>query len=114
MNLSWRIARRYLFSKKSTNAINIISIISMTGMTVCTASFILILSVFNGFEGLVIRLYDSFYPDMRVKSAEAKIFSAPDSMVRMISLLDGVEQVSSVLEENAMVVYEDRQHIATL
>ena len=50
MNLALRIAKRYLLSKKSTNAINIIAGVSVMGMIVGTAALILVLSVFNGFE----------------------------------------------------------------
>ncbi|MFC2175878.1 ABC transporter permease, partial [Bacteroidota bacterium] len=60
MNLPVHIAKRYLFSKKSHNAINIISGISIAGVTVVTAAMVIVLSVFNGFEGLVISLYNVF------------------------------------------------------
>ncbi|HYH55263.1 MAG TPA: ABC transporter permease, partial [Anseongella sp.] len=56
MNFSFYIARRYLLSKKSTNAINIISLISVLGVFIGSAALLIILSVFNGFEGLVLSL----------------------------------------------------------
>ena len=112
MNLPFKIARRYLFSKKSTNAINIISYVSMGGMMVCTAAFILILSVFNGFEGLVISLYDTFYPDVKIEAAEGKVFTISDEKLEELKNIDGVLAISKVLEENALLMYSNRQSIA--
>ena len=114
MNLAFQIARRYLFSKKSTNAINIITLVSMGGIMVCSAAFILILSVFNGFEGLVISLYDTFYADIKIEAKEGKVFTISDEKIAEITELKGVNAVSKVLEENALLMYSDRQHIATV
>ncbi|MGI4805414.1 MAG: hypothetical protein ACRYFL_11620, partial [Janthinobacterium lividum] len=74
MNTSAFIARRYLFSKKSTNAINIISGISMMGVLVGSAALILILSVFNGIETQIVALYSSFTPELKVLPAKGKTF----------------------------------------
>lgn len=74
MNLPLKFARRYLFAKKSTNAINIISGIAVGGIAVGTAAIILILSVFNGFEDLIKSLYGSFNPDIKVTVIEGKVF----------------------------------------
>jgi lipoprotein-releasing system permease protein len=112
MNLTFKFALRYLFSKKSANAINIISYISMLGMTICTAAFILILSVFNGFEGLVKDLYNSFYPDMKIVAAEGKTFELDSLQWHQIQSIDGVRAASKVLEESALLVYGNRQQPA--
>ncbi|HMU69167.1 MAG TPA: ABC transporter permease, partial [Chitinophagales bacterium] len=66
MKFTLRIAWRYIFSRKSTNAINIISGISMSGIMIGSAALIIVLSAFNGFENLVQRLYNTFYPDITV------------------------------------------------
>ncbi len=112
--LPLRFARVYLFSRKSTNAINWITGIAMTGIAVCSAAFILILSVFNGFEGLVLQLYDSFYPDIRIEAAAGKTFVADDDMLEQITALPGVRAASRVLEENALLMYDGRQQPARL
>ncbi|MFZ1634817.1 MAG: ABC transporter permease, partial [Chitinophagales bacterium] len=78
MKLTLRIAWRYIFSKKSTNAINIISGISMSGIIIGSASLIIVLSAFNGFENLVARLYSTFYPDITITPLVGKVF-VPDS-----------------------------------
>lgn len=114
MNPAFYIAKRYLFSKKSTNAINIISLISMLGITVCTAAFIIILSVFNGFEGLVKEMYNSFYPDMKIESVEGKVFILNENQIEEIKAIEGIRAASQVLEENGLLLYGERQQPATL
>lgn len=114
MNLPVQFARKYLFSRKSTNAINLISGVSMLGMTACSAAFILILSAFNGLEGLVFNLYDSFYADIRIEKVEGKVFNVSPDTMDLIRQTEGVRVVSQVLEENALLVFEDRQQPATV
>ena len=75
MNLPFFIARRYFLSKKSQRAINIISMISVTGVMIGTAALIIVLSVFNGFETLILRLYNSFDPDLKISVVQGKSFS---------------------------------------
>lgn len=112
--LSFKIALRYLFSKKSANAINIMSAITSVAMGVGAMALILVLSVFNGFEGLVVSLYDSFYSDVKVSSLVGKTFELDDEKIKQIQAIEGVEFVSKVLEENGIVVYNEKQHIATI
>lgn len=73
MNTAFYIARRYLLAKKSTNAINIISAISMLGVMVGSAALIIILSVFNGFEEMVLKMFNSITPQIVVVPAEEKL-----------------------------------------
>ena len=75
MNFPFFIARRYLFSKKSTNAINIISGISMVGVAVATMALVIVLSVFNGFHDLVASFFTNFDPQIEVVPTRGK--SAP-------------------------------------
>jgi lipoprotein-releasing system permease protein len=112
--LSFRIALRYLVSKKSANAINIMSAITSVAMGVGAMALILVLSVFNGFEGLVISLYDSFYSDVKITSTIGKTFELNEQKFKQIKGIEGVEFVSRIVEENGIVVYNDKQHIATI
>jgi len=105
MNLPFKIARRYLFSKKSTNAINIISGISVIGIIACTVALILILSVFNGFGDFIGGLYDAFNPDVKVTPESGKVFVPKENDLKAISELKGVVSISKTLEENAMFEY---------
>lgn len=114
MRFTIRIAWRYIFSKKSTNAINIISGISMLGIIIGSASLIIILSAFNGFESLVLKLYSSFYPDITITAAEGKVFIPDEELLKQISEIDGVEFISKSLEENALLAYDKQEHIATI
>lgn len=108
------IASRYLFAKKKHHVINIISIISVTGVLVGTAGLIIVLSVFNGFSGLVMSLYDSFDPDLKVSPVEGKNMTLPDGYIDNLQKIEGVQQVSQTLTENALVRYGERQYIATI
>lgn len=112
--LAFLIGRRYLFSKKSHNAINIITGISVVGVAVVTAAMVIVLSVFNGFEGLVISLYSSFDPPVLITPTKGKVFPFDDQMRHRMASVSGVNGVVEVLEENCLVRYRDRQHFATV
>ena len=114
MQLPITFARRYLVSKKSSNAINIISWISAAGIFVGSLGLILVLSVFNGFEGLVISLYNTFNPDFVIEVKEGKSFAPDSSLIRKLGAIEGVRAVSRVIEENALLTYGDQQYIATV
>ncbi len=108
-SLTFDIARRYLFGKKSTNAINIITGISIFGISIGTAALILILSVFNGFEGLLSGLFNAFNPDIKITAAEGKLFDCNKDLIKKISNIDGVEYVSKTVEEIAFFEYRGIQ-----
>lgn len=114
MNTSYYIAKRYLFSKKSVNAINFISGISMLGVFVGSAALIIILSVFNGFENIVLTMYNTFSPELRIEPAEGKTFDPSDS--RFLNLKNDKRflNYTEVLEEKALVRYGDSQSIALI
>lgn len=114
MNLPIKIARRYLFAKKSTNAINIISGISVLGVAVGTAALILVLSVFNGFEDLIMGMFDSFNPDVKVTPVEGKTFEVDSATIYQLEALPGVAQVSQTLEEVAFFEFEGNQDFGIL
>ena len=113
-DLSIFIALRYFFSKKSQGAINIVSAIASTGVMVGTAALITVLSVFNGFQDLVLKLYNSFDPDIRIELLEGKKFPANELPVEKLRSIPGVAFVIPVIEESALVKYRDRQHIIKL
>ena len=109
-----RVAWRYIFSRKSTNAINIISGITMLGITIGSAALIIVLSAFNGFGSLVIGLYGAFYPDITITPAQGKVFNANPDMMKDLGNIPGVLYISQTLEENAMLAYNEQEHIATI
>ncbi|HWB64855.1 MAG TPA: FtsX-like permease family protein [Chitinophagales bacterium] len=112
--LAYKFAFRYIFSKKSTNAINIIARVSMVGMAVGAFALIVVLSVFNGFEGLVVSLYDSFYPDVEVSAAVGKNFEDNPALLKKIEAVNGVTAVSRVLEENAYFEYGNHAQLGAV
>lgn len=109
MNLPFYIGRRYLFSKKSHNAINVISAISVCGIAVATMALVCTLSVFNGFQGMVANMFNSFDPDLCITPAGGKVFDVQDPQVQKAIHLNGVEMVAQTLEENALLKYGDKQ-----
>ena len=114
MNLPLKIARRYLFAKKSTNAINIITGISVMGIAIGTAALVLVLSVFNGFEDLILGLFSKFNPDVKVTVTVGKTF-VPDSVkLAELKTLPGVEIVSESLEEVAFFQYRESEDFGIL
>ncbi|MCX6273825.1 MAG: ABC transporter permease [Bacteroidetes bacterium] len=114
MNLPLFIAKRYFFSKKSQRAINIVSMISMLGVMIGTGALVVVLSVFNGFESLVISLYNSFDPDIKITAAEGKSFIPDPTVILNMKQMEGISAVSLSLEENALVKYHEKQYIATI
>lgn len=107
-------AWRYFKAKKSTNAINIIAWVSMVAIIVITAAFIVLLSVFNGFEGLVKSLYSTFYADMRIVPSEGKkILLTPDQL-KKIAADPGVANYSRIIEDKALLQNGDVQAIVYL
>ncbi|BDS13361.1 FtsX-like permease family protein [Aureispira anguillae] len=114
MNLPFKFARRYVFSKKSTNAINIISGIAVFGIAIGSMALIIIMSVFNGFESLLGGFIGNFKPDVKITTVEGKVFVPDSSLIHQIRLLDGVTAVSQTLEEIALLEYDGIQNIANL
>jgi len=114
MKLPFQIAKRYLFSKKSTNAINIISLVSMIGMGLGSFALIVLLSVFNGFEHLVLDLQNSFYSDLEIKATKGKTFEPVQDILKELSTENGIASYSYILEENAYLKYKDKERLATI
>jgi lipoprotein-releasing system permease protein len=114
VNFSFFIARRYLFSKKSTNVINVISGISVIGVLVGTAALVILLSAFNGLESWVVKLYNSFDPDIKIERVDHKRFTAQEFPFEKLKSLQDVAYVLPVLEENGMLTYNDAQFICTI
>ncbi len=114
MKLSLYIAKRYLFAKKSRNAINIISSVSVAGVTIGTMALIIVLSVFNGLETLVRSIFNTFDPDLKITPAEGKTFIPDSAKLTLLSKVDGVACYSLCVEENALLKYGEKQYIAAI
>ncbi len=114
MNLSFHIARRYLFSRKSHNAINIISGAAVCGIAVATLAMVCTLSVFNGFQSLVSGMFSLFDPEVKITPAKGKVFDSQLESILKIEHFPEIEGFSEVLEDNVLLSYYDRQVPATL
>lgn len=114
MRFPFYIARRYLISKKKHNAINLISAISAFGVMGGSLAFILVLSVFNGFEGVVLSLFNAFHAEVRITPAEGKTFTLSAMQQEQIRKIPGVVHYHEVIEEIALLRYRGKQHIASL
>lgn len=109
MNFPLFIARRYLFSKKSHNAINVISIISVTGIAIATMAMVCVLSVFNGFGGIVEEMFSAFDPDLKIKAKAGKVFNYDTPAFTKALTHESVLLFSETLEENALFKFEEQQ-----
>lgn len=114
MNFPFYIARRYLFSKKSTNAINVISGISVVGVAVATMALVVTLSVFNGFHDMVASLFTQMDPQLKITPVKGKTVAADDSLLTSIRQLPQVEVATEVMEDQALAVYGERQAMVLL
>ena len=107
-------AWRYFKAKKSANAINLIAWVTVGVITFAIACQILVLSVFNGFEGLVKSLYNSFYADIKITPAKGKTFILTPQQLALIKQQPGINAVSLIAEEHALLQNEDTKAIIYL
>lgn len=109
MNFPFYIARRYLFSKKSTHVINLISGVSVIGVAVATMALVVTLSVFNGFHDLVANLLTAFDPQLEVVPVEGKTAPADDPVLTKVRQLPAIDVATECVEDQALAIYNDRQ-----
>ena len=114
MNFPFFIARRYVLSKKSTNAINVISAISVVGVAVGTMALVIVLSVFNGFHDLVASFFTNFDPQIELVPTQGKTAPADDPLLDQIRKMPEVSVHTDVLEDQGLAVYGDRQQMVTV
>lgn len=106
--MKWRFALRYLISPKSHSVINIIASVSLLSMAVPVAAMVILLSVFNGFEGLVRDLYKAVDADIEIRSTHL-LRSDDDALRSRIAECEGVEALSFVVERQAMLCYRNNR-----
>lgn len=114
MNLSFFIARRYLISKKSNNAINIISWISIIAIAVTTAALIVILSAMNGLTGAVANLYNTFEPDLKITAAKGKYFEPNVKLFSALKNIPEIESVSETYSDKALIKNNEKQTLVSV
>lgn len=107
-------AVRYLFSKKSVNAINIISSISVVGVFVSTAALVIVLSFYNGMEKFILSMYSSFTPDLRVEPTKGKLFESNSVAFENIQFDPAIKSYSEVIEDKVLIQYDNQQYIGLI
>lgn len=114
MNLSYRIAIRYFFSRNKRSFISVIARIAMAGVAVATMAMVVVLSVFNGMEDLNRKMFKTFDADVTISPAAGKRFTVTDSLLKVIRSVEGVDIITQVIEDNALARYGNQQTIIKL
>jgi len=114
MDLPYRIAKRYFFSRNKRSFISLIARIAMAGVGVGTMAMVVVLSVFNGMEDLNRKIFKTFDSDIRIMPAEGKRFAVSDSLLKKVRSVEGVKVVTQVIEDNALARYGNLQTIVRL
>ena len=109
MKFPFFIARRYLFSKKSSNAVNIVTRTSLACVCVVICALVIILSAMNGLSGLVESLYNSFHADIRISPEKGKTFVIDSLKAQSIRDLPGVNWYMEIVEENGLIKSNEKQ-----
>jgi ABC-type lipoprotein release transport system permease subunit len=112
MYFPFYIARRYLFSRKSHNAINTVSLVSACGVMVATIALVCALSVMNGFNTLIFSMFGSLDPELKITPRTGKVFDPAEARERC--RMPGIAVISEVLQDNALIRYGDRQVIGAI
>lgn len=114
MSFPFYIAKRYLFSKKSTNAINVISAISVVGVVVATMALVIVLSVFNGFHDLVASFSTQFDPQLKIVPTEGKTAPADDPILTELRQIPEVDVATECVEDQALAMFNGKQAMVML
>ncbi len=114
MDISYRIAVRYFFSRNKRSFISLIARIAMAGVAVGTMAMVVVLSVFNGMEDLNRKIFKTFDADVRIVPAEGKRFKVTPAMISWVKTVNGVKLVTQVVEDNALARYGNQQTIIRL
>ena len=114
MNFPFYIAKRYLFSKKSTHVINLISAISVIGVAVATMALVVVLSGFNGFSDLVASFFTSFDPQLKIEPVKGKMTAADAPELDKVKRLPEILVATECVEDQAMAIYQGRQAMVTV
>ena len=109
MNLSFTIAKRYLYAKKSQNIINVISMISVFGVLTGSMALVIVLSVFNGLHGFMGQLYTNFDPHLKLVPTSGKVISTDSIDFTKIKQTKGILHISEALEHQALLKFRKRK-----
>ena len=114
MKVSFYIAKRYLRSKSSTNAINIMTLIASAGITIASAALFIVLSGFAGLKTFSLSFSSFVDPDLKIIPAQGKTFSLDNTTLNKIETIDGVANISKIVEERVVISVDNKNVLATL
>jgi lipoprotein-releasing system permease protein len=112
LGFSLYIAKRYLFTKTSNNAINIVTIIASFGVIIGSLALFIILSGFSGLRTFSYSLLDVSDPDIKITSVKGKTFLITDDVQQILNKNQSIETSSKVIEERVFLEYNDKSEIA--
>ncbi|MGB3344722.1 MAG: FtsX-like permease family protein [Aequorivita sp.] len=112
MNFSLYIAKRYLFSKSSNNAINIITLIAAIGVVVGAMSLFIVLSGFSGLKDFSLQFTNVFDSDLKIYPQTGKTIDFTSAQKKMLQNVEGIESFSKIIEERVFLHYAGKNHIA--
>ena len=112
MNYPFYIAKRYLFSKSSNNAINVITLIAATGVIVGAMSLFIVLSAFSGLKDFSLQFTTVFDSDLKISPASGKTILFSKGIEQQLESDPDIEAFSKIIEERAFLQYKGRNHIA--
>jgi lipoprotein-releasing system permease protein len=114
LSVSFYIAKRYLRSKSSTNAINIMTLIASAGIVIASAALFIVLSGFAGLKTFSLSFSSFVDPDLKVMPAQGKTFSLDNNTLNKIEAIDGVATISKIVEERVVISVDNKNVLATL
>ncbi|MBQ0147748.1 MAG: ABC transporter permease [Flavobacteriaceae bacterium] len=113
-NISFYIAKRYIFSSSNTNAVNIITSIAVGAILVATAALFVILSVFSGLESMNLKFYSNVNPEIKISPIKGKVLTDINSLENKLKANNDIAAYSKVIEEKIYIDYNGMQDIAYL
>ncbi len=112
MNFSLYIAKRYLFSLSSNNAINIITIIAATGVVVGSLALFIVLSGFSGLKDFSLQFTNIFDSDLKMFPSEGKTISFTEAQKEQLKGITEIEAFSEIIEERIFIQFKGKNDIA--
>lgn len=114
MGIAALVARRYLLSRRLPSTVNVLAWVAMLGIAVVTGAFVIVLSTFNGFNGLIAGLYQAVDPPLKIRPAEGKYLPNPTGLQQILMDLPVVETAVLELENRALLQHHDLREVVVL
>lgn len=114
MNFSLYIAKRYLRTASTNNAINIITKIAATGIVVGAMALFIVLSVFSGLKEFSLSFSNDFDPDLKIFPKTGKSFEVSPQQLEKIKAVAGITFYSKIIEEKVLFVYKGKEQVAEI